>query len=78
MSQIIGHDVKIWWRHISVKNVGIALKLLPNLVSFRYVDHDLQKYRHLQITYDITDVSCKWHSPENYLVLNKKGLSHSL
>ena len=26
-SLIIRHDVKIWWRHISVKNVGIALKL---------------------------------------------------
>ena len=25
-SQIIWHDVKIWWRYISVKNVGIALK----------------------------------------------------
>ena len=33
-SQIIRHDVKIWWRQISVKNVGIALKLfrLFNLV----------------------------------------------
>ena len=26
-SQIIWYDIKIWWRHISVKNVGIALKL---------------------------------------------------
>ena len=26
-SQNVRHDVKIWWRHISVKNVGIALKL---------------------------------------------------
>ena len=26
-SLIIRHDVKILWRHISVKNVGIALKL---------------------------------------------------
>ena len=26
-SQIIWYDIKIWWRHISIKNVGIALKL---------------------------------------------------
>ena len=27
MSQIIRHDVKIWWRHTSVNNFGIAMKL---------------------------------------------------
>ena len=26
-SQIVRHDVNIWWRNISFKNVGIALKL---------------------------------------------------
>ena len=26
-SQIFWYDIKIWWRHISVKNFGIALKL---------------------------------------------------
>ena len=26
-SQNVRHDVKMWWRHISVKNVGIAFIL---------------------------------------------------
>ena len=26
-SQIIRYDVKIWWRYISVKNVGFAMTL---------------------------------------------------
>ena len=68
-SQIIRRDVKILWRHICVKNVGIALKLCrlfdpviaiicTNFASFHKVDRDLQKYRHLQIsiTYDVLDV----------------------
>ena len=71
-SLIIRHDVKIWWRHISVKNVGIALKLCrlfdlvvaiicTNFASFHKVDRDLQKYRHLQmsLTYDVIDVSLR-------------------
>ena len=60
-SQIIQHDVKIWWRRISVKNViviGIALKpcrLFDPAVAifavFHKVDRDLQKYRHLQMSF---------------------------
>ena len=54
------------WRHISVKNVRIALKLckLFNLavaifVSVHKVDRDLQKYCHLQMAfiYDVIDIS---------------------
>ena len=68
-SQNVRHDVKIWWRHISVKNVGIALKLcrlferscVPIFVSFHKVDCDLQKSSHLQrsFTYGVIDVSLR-------------------
>ena len=66
------NDVKNWWRHIYVKNVGIVLKLCrfstllqqtsePIIVNFHEVDHDLQKNRHLQMsfTYDIIYVSLR-------------------
>ena len=74
MSQITRHELKIWWRHISVKNVGIALNVCRlfnfvieiicidsiNVICHK-IDHDLQKYRHLQMsfTYDVTDVSLR-------------------
>ena len=71
-SQIIRHDVRIWWRHIYVKNVDIALKLrrlfnlviaiiCTNFVIFHKKDRDLQKYCDLQVsfTYDVTDVSLR-------------------
>ena len=57
---------------ISVNNFGIALKLCKlsyfiamiictNFVSFYRVDRELQKYRHLQMsfTYDAIDVSLR-------------------
>ena len=80
-SQNVRHDVKIWWRHISVKNVGIALKLCrlfdpvvaiicTNFTSFYIVDCDLQKYHHLQMpfTYDVIDITPQ--RTVNNMVLN--------
>ena len=30
---VIWYDIKIWWRHIFVKNVGIALKLFDLVIA---------------------------------------------
>ena len=34
-SQIIQHDVKIWWRYNPVKNVGIAFRICRLFVCLR-------------------------------------------
>ena len=67
--QIIHHVDKFWWRHISVKDVDMALKLCRLLDLFQFLrftifhkmDRDLQEYRHSQMpfTYNVIRV----HSP---------------
>ena len=70
-SQIFQHYVKIWWRHISAKYVGIAVNLCwvfdlraiicTDYWGFTKVNRDLKKYHHLQMsfTYEVIDVSLR-------------------
>ena len=76
-SQIVWNDVKIWWHHISVKNVDITLKLCRlfepvvaiiciNFASIHKVERDLRHWR-------LPTAYYKGHGLKNYLMLNEKG-----
>ena len=82
-SQIIRHDVKIWWRHISVKNFGIALKLCRHfhsvvaIICTNFCEFSFSRSWFTEIP-SFTDVVYPWHHwhlPTAYYKLH--GLKNS-
>ena len=83
-SQNVRHDVKIWWRHISVKNVGIALKLcrlfdtVVAIICTNFCEF-LQSRSWFTEIPSFTDVAYLWRHwrlPTAYY--KRHGLKHSL
>ena len=83
-SLIIRHDVKIWWRHISVKNVGIALKLcrLFDLVvaiiciNFWEFSRSRSWFTEIPSFTDVVYLWRHWRLPKAYHI--RHGLKNSL